>query len=288
MARTSPAVAGWELMLRLREQAKRRGVSPKEIVNALDVSQQYWSLLGKGKGLLTEEKLRKLLDLLDFEADEQEELLELRMVAKGRGWQSEYSGLFHDELMRYYGLEDGAQTIRSWECAVIPGLLQTEDYVRALMSAITATGRPTEAEQRVRARLRRQARLDEPEALRLSVVIGQAALMQQVGGPEVQRQQLVHLLELADEYADTLDLRVIPFDAQGSIAAMNTSTFHLLDFVSPRLPTVGWVEAALFVQVVEDSRRVAELEFLYNRVHTIALGREDSLRLIDKTARRIG
>lgn len=288
MPRTSSTVAGWELMLRLRDQAKQRGVAPKEIVAALDISQQYWSLLGKGKGMLIEEKLQRLMKLLDFEPDEREELLALRSIAKTRGWQAEYSGLFNDELMRFYGLEDGAQSIRSWESAVIPGLLQTEDYVRALMSAITATGRPTQTEQRVQVRLRRQQRLDEPDPLRLSIIIGQAALMQQVGGPDVQRAQLVHLLKLADKYPETLDLRVIPFDARGSIAAMNTSTFHLLDFSSARLPTLGWIETALFNQVVEDTGRVGELEFLYNRVHTIALSRENSLSLIDEAARQIG
>ncbi|MGQ4616915.1 Scr1 family TA system antitoxin-like transcriptional regulator [Nocardia sp. R7R-8] len=288
MGSTSPAVAGWELMLRLRKQAVQRGVKPKEIVSALNISQQYWSLLTNNKGVLSEEKLKTLMELLEFEADEQEELIALRTVAKGRGWQAEYSGLFDDELMRFYGLEDGAQSIRSWVCAVIPGLLQTEDYIRGLMSAITATGRPTEAELRVQARLRRQRRLEEPGFLQLSIVIGQAALMQQVGGPAVQRAQLLHLRQLADKYAKTLDLRVIPFDAEGSIAAMNTATFHLLDFASPRLSTVGWLETALYGEVVEDSKGVGELQFLYNRVHSAALNRQESLRLIEQVERQIG
>jgi hypothetical protein len=287
MASTSPAVAGWELMLRLRDQAKQRGVSSKDIIGALEISQQYWSLLGKGKGVLNEDKLQKLMDLLDFDADEQAELVALRGVAKGRGWQAEYSGLFDDELMRFYGLEDGAQSIRSFEFSVIPGLLQTEAYVRALMSAITAT-RPTEAGQRVQARLHRQRRLDEPDSVRLSIVVGQSALMQQVGGPDVQRAQLLHLRELADKHSETLDLRVIPFDASGSIAGLNTATFHLLDFASPRLPTLGWLETALYGEVAEDPRRVAELDFLFNQVHTAALSRTESLRLIEQTAREIG
>ncbi|MEV6336969.1 DUF5753 domain-containing protein [Nocardia vinacea] len=284
MASTSPTVAGWELMLRLREQAVQRGVKPKEIVAALDITQQYWSLLNKTKGVLGEDKLQKLMDLLDFEAEEQNELAALRAIAKGRGWQAEYSALFNDEHMRFYGLEDGAESIRSFEFGVIPGLFQTEDYIRALMSAITMTGRPTEAEQRVQARLRRQRRLDEPNPVQLSIVIGQAALMQQVGGPDVQRAQLLHLLELADGHRKTLDLRVIPFDAKGSIAGLNAATFHLLDFASPRLQTLGWLETALYGEVVEDPKRVGELDYLYNKVHAAALSRERSLRLIKQIA----
>ncbi|WP_442944049.1 Scr1 family TA system antitoxin-like transcriptional regulator [Nocardia sp. NBC_00508] len=81
------------------------------------------------------------------------------------------------------------------------------------------------------------------------------------------------------------DLRVIPFDAKGSIAGLNAATFHLLDFASPRLPTLGWLETALYGEVVEDAKRVGELDYLYNRVHSTALSREKSLRLIEQIAR---
>ncbi|MQY22902.1 DUF5753 domain-containing protein [Nocardia macrotermitis] len=288
MARTSPTVANWELMLRVREQAKRRGIKSKEIFGKLSITQQYWSLLSKGKGLLTEDRLQVLAPLLGFDADELAELSELRAAAEERGWQAEYSGMFQDELLRYYGLEDGAQSIRSFEFGVIPGLLQTEEYIRAIMSSITATGRPSEAEQRVRARLQRQRLLEGPDRVQMSVVIGQAPLMQQVGGPEVQRRQLLHLVELADTLGDSLDIRVIPFDARGSIAALNTATFHLLNFASTRMPTLGWLETAVYGLVVEETRRVAELSFLYDRVHSVALSRKESLRLIEQTAQQIG
>lgn len=284
---TSPTVAGWELVLRVRAQAESRGVKTKEIAAALDISQQYWSLISKGKGLLSEGKLIKLVDLLDFEPDEKEELVALRGIAKGRGWWSEYSALFDDELVRFYGLEAGARTIRSYEFGVIPGLLQSEDYVRALMSAITVTGRPTEAEQRVQARLHRQQRLAEPDPVQLSIVMNQAALMQEVGGPDVQRRQLLHLRELADKYAATLDLRVIPFNAQGSTAGLNASTFHLLNFESARLPTVGWLETAVYGEVAEGPKRVAELDYLHGRLTSIALSRDDSLDLIGRIAGEI-
>ncbi|WP_454194278.1 DUF5753 domain-containing protein [Nocardia sp. Marseille-Q1738] len=288
MARTSPTVAGWELMLRIREQSKALGVKATTIQKALDISSAYWSQVANYRGVLTETKLEILLDLLEFEPDEKKELIALRKVAKGRGWWNEYSALFNDELARFFGLEDGAQSIRSVDNSVIPGLLQTEDYIRALVSSIVYTARPTEAQQRVRARLQRQRRLEEPDALQLSVVIGQAALMQEVGGPDVQRGQLRHLLELAEQYADTLDLRVIPFNARGSIANLNTATFQLLDFESARLPMLGWLETAIYGEVIEDPKKVEALDYLYNQVRTIALDRDESLSLIDRIARQLG
>jgi hypothetical protein len=115
------------------------------------------------------------------------------------------------------------------------------------------------------------------------VIIGQAALMQQIGGPEVQREQLRHLLQLADRYSDTLDLRVQPFTG----ASLNASTFHLLDFESPRLPTLALLESAIYVEIVYDPKRVETLDFLHSRVESIALDRDESLRLIDQIAGRI-
>ncbi|MBF4999771.1 transcriptional regulator [Nocardia sp. BSTN01] len=286
MSRTSPAVAGWELMLRIRQQSKARGIAGNKIQKALGVSAAYWSQVTHFRGVLTEEKLHILLDLLEFEPDEQRELRELRQLAKQRGWWNEYSALFDDEQMRFYGLEDGAQRIRSVDSCVIPGLLQTEDYVRALVSSIVSTGRPIEAKQRVRARLQRQRLLDGDEPLELVVIVGQAALMQQVGGPDVQRRQLRHLMDQVEAHPENLDLRVIPFDADGSIASLNAATFHLLDFESPRLPMMGWLETAIYGELTDEPDDVDALDYVFNQLWRAVLDRDESLKLIDSLSNR--
>ncbi|QIS17609.1 helix-turn-helix domain-containing protein [Nocardia terpenica] len=287
MSQASPTVAGWELMLRIRRQAEDRGVKVHAVARALDVSAQYWSQLTKGKGTLTESKLNTLLDLLEFDRDDRAELLALREIAKGRNPYGEYSALFPDPLMRLFGLEAGARSIRSFENAVVPGLLQTEDYVRALMKASVTIGRQIEIEHRVRGRLQRQRRLTEDPIL-LSVVMGQAALTYQVGSPDVHKAQLLHLLELSEQHSDRLDIRVIPFESGGtSIASLNSATFHLLDFESSRLPTLGWMETALYGELVEDSKRVGALEYLYEQLHAVALSTDDSRKLIKRVAGQI-
>ncbi|MFI5777613.1 DUF5753 domain-containing protein [Nocardia sp. NPDC051570] len=270
-------------MLRVRKRAEALGVKALTIQKSLGISSAYWSQVANYRGVLTEENLRKLLDLLEFDTEERDELLGLRTIAKSRGWWNEYSALFNDELIRFFGLEDGAVSIRSVESGVIPGLLQTEDYIRALLSSPLSTGRPTEIGQRTRARLQRQRRFDEPEPLQLSVIIGQAALMQQIGGSQIQQEQLRHLLRLADQHSGTLDIRVQPFTG----ASLNASTFHLLDFESPRLPTLGWLETAIYGETVYDHKRVETLDYLYRRVESIALDRDESARLIDQIASRI-
>ncbi|MFE3196177.1 helix-turn-helix domain-containing protein [Nocardia sp. NPDC059240] len=284
MAPVSPAVARWELMLRISSRAEERGERTSAIARAIDVSPQYWSKLVKGRGVLTEQKLTALVQLLEFDPDEHRELSELREVAKGHGPFAEYSALFNEQLMRFYGLEAGAQSVRSFESTVIPGLLQTEDYIRALMKAQVTTARPTEVEQRVSARLQRQLRLEDPEPLELSVVIGQAALMYRVGDHGIRRKQLEHLIAMAEGHPDTLDIRIVPFEAGAAIASLNSATFHLLNFASARLPQLGWVEGAAYFEVADDRKWVTTLDYLFNQIQVDALDRDRSLSLIKEIA----
>ncbi|MFE3317511.1 DUF5753 domain-containing protein [Nocardia sp. NPDC059195] len=268
-------------------RSDERGEKSKTIAQAVNVSPQYWSQLAQGKGVLAADKLEILMDRLEFEPDEQVELRTLREIAKGRNPYSKYSALFSAQLMRLYGLEDGAHSIRSFENCVVPGLLQCEDYIRVLMKASVTISRPTEVEQRVQARLQRQRRLDEPSPLRLSVVIGEAVLANRVGGPDIHRQQLCHLRDLVDKYPETLDLRVIPFEEGTSIASLNSSTFHLLDFESARLPPVGWFESTVRGEITDDPDQVKTMEYLYEQVHKAAVGRDDTIKLIGQLASRI-
>ncbi|MGY2063297.1 DUF5753 domain-containing protein, partial [Nocardia gipuzkoensis] len=174
------------------------GIKPAEIQRALGVGAAYWSQVTNYRSILTEEKLTALMGLLEFETDERQELLDLRAIAKGRSAYAEFSALLDDELMRFYNLEAGASSIRSFENGVIPGLLQTENYMRTLIKARVTTGRPTEAEPRIRIRLLRQQRLIGEDAPKLAVVVGEAALRYQVGGPDVHREQLEHLHALIE------------------------------------------------------------------------------------------
>ncbi|MQY24337.1 helix-turn-helix domain-containing protein [Nocardia macrotermitis] len=283
----SSPVADWELRLRIREQAERHGLKGGQMAKALGITPQYWSSLTGGKVLFTSELLEKTLDVLEFGPDDRHELLALRENAKGRAPFANYSALFDESFMRLYGLEQGAQAIRTFETSVVPGLLQTEDYIRAIMRSTAAT-RPAEAEQRVRARLERQRRLDPPAPLQLSAVISQAVLMSRVGGPQVHQKQLLHLRDIATDRSDTIDLRVIPFESGDSLAGLNTATFHLIDFPSARLPTVGWLETAIHGELTEDARKVDAMQYLYDQVRAIALSPEDSLQLIDRIAKQTG
>ncbi|NKY52997.1 hypothetical protein HGA08_22595 [Nocardia vermiculata] len=92
---------------------------------------------------------------------------------------------------------------------------------------------------------------------------------------------------MIERHPANLDLRVVPFDAQGSMAGLNAATFHLLEFDNSRLPAVGWLETAIHGQLSSDQRQVDALDYLYSRVWSIALDRDASAALIDRIAGRL-
>jgi transcriptional regulator with XRE-family HTH domain len=128
MAPSSPTVAGWELALRLGQRREQLGMDVQTITATLGFSRNYWSAVENERKILAEDTLRSVLNAFEFDDEEQRELVALREAAKRRGWWAPYSALLSEGTLRLYGLEHGAQGIRTYESLLIPGLLQTEDY----------------------------------------------------------------------------------------------------------------------------------------------------------------
>lgn len=286
MAPTSPTVARWELGLRLRQRREQLGVEVKTVTERLGFTRNYWSAIENDRKILADDKLKALLDLYEFDADEQRELLELRAMAKQRGWWAKYSGLFGDELLRLYGLEYGADSIRTYESLLIPGLLQTEAYARALIASDIANIRQVEVDQRVEVRMRRQERLTGEDPLQLTAVISEAALHQQVGGPQVLREQLLHLVSMIEARPSLVRVHIIPFAVSGG-GVLGASTFHLIDFASPRLPTVAWQESVTTQGMVDDETLVRDLSITHAQALNQCLSAQESLELLNKEAKQI-
>lgn len=283
MGRPSPVVARWELMLRLRERRKELDITPAVIAKKLKISGGYWAHIEGERNLLSEDKLKLLLPLLEFDDAESEELLALRLAAKERGWWSKYAGLIGPDQMRLYGLEHGAESVRIYESVVMPGLLQCESYARALIASSLANVRSAEVEQRVAVRMRRHQRLDGDDPLHLTAVIGQTVLVQKTGGAAVLREQLQHLASVVEQHPDTIDLRVIPFDSpEGNV--LGGATFYLFDFASTWLPTLAWHESAASGGTSDEESLLRDLGFAYTQAQAVALSREESLALIRQSA----
>jgi transcriptional regulator with XRE-family HTH domain len=286
MAPTSPVVAGWELGLRLRERRVELGLDVKAITDLLGFSRNYWSAVENDRKILAEDKLAVLLDAFEFDDDERKELMNLRETAKERGWWARYSALFSDDMLRFFGFEHGAEGIRNYESMLIPGLLQTADYARAVIGADLAVSQ-VDVDQRVEVRLRRQERLGGDDPVKLTAVVSQAALMQQVGGPEVQRIQLAHLAEMIESRPDTIAVHVVPFTSPPG-GLLWSSTLYLLDFASPRLPTIASHETVSQTGVVvDDESEVRHMSMAFAEAMTCALPPKESLDLIQRSGNEI-
>ncbi|MCT2581607.1 Scr1 family TA system antitoxin-like transcriptional regulator [Actinophytocola gossypii] len=285
MPSSSPTVAGWELVLRLRERREQLGVEVRKITDALGFSRNYWSAVENERKTLSEESLVRLLELLEFDEDDTRELLALRDASRQRGWWTRYSSLFDTDLQRLFGLEHGAESIRGYESLLIPGLLQTADYARAIMTP-SVTVRRVEVDQRVEVRLRRQERLTGENPLRLTAIISEAALRQQIGGPVVLRAQLDHLARTIEERADNIEVLVIPFTAV-SCGLFGAATIHLLDFANVNLPTVVWQETVSSWGIIDSVTQVRDIAISFDEARRHTLNREDSLSLIHRSTKEL-
>jgi transcriptional regulator with XRE-family HTH domain len=274
----SPVVANWELVIRLRERREQLGITVNDITNELNFTRNWWSAIENERRLIPENTLTAVFDILKFAEQERRKLLELREDATENGWWNDYSALFNSELRRLFGLEQGAQGVREFETLLIPGLLQTKDYARAIMRS-EPTIRKVEVEQRVEARLRRQERLRGSNPLDVSVILSEATLRQQIGGAEVLRGQLDHLLDLIEQ--QNIEIRIIPFTAT-ACALFGSGTLYLLDFQSPRLPMVAWQETVTTRSIITDATQVRDITMAFNEALERAEESRETKKIIDK------
>jgi transcriptional regulator with XRE-family HTH domain len=187
-------------------------------------------------------KDRDITDLLTFygvtDEAERETLRALARRANTPGWWHDYSDILPSWFEAYLGLEGVATQIRAYEVQFVPGLLQTEEYARAVTLLGHDTAPPREIERRVRLRMTRQAVLDRPDPPNLWAVLDEAALRRPPGAPTLMKGQLEHLVEMAQRVNVTI--QIIPFQAGGHSAA--GGPFSILRFAEPDLPDVVYLE----------------------------------------------
>ncbi|NKY54515.1 helix-turn-helix domain-containing protein [Nocardia vermiculata] len=286
MAPVSPTVARWELFERLRRRQTDLGLSGPKIAKQLGYAPNYWYKIERDRMVLPEEKHLALLDMIEVDDEERERLIELRAQAKARGWWDEYAGLFTAQQSRLWGLEYGAEEICSFESLLIPGLLQTEDYARSLIAGDQVIVRRPEVRRRVQTRMKRQERLGGDDPVRLNVVISEAALHQQIGGEDVLRAQLEHLVELITTH-DGIEVLVLPYSSLTG-AARGGGAFHILDFPGDQVSPLGWHESAVVAEVIEDPMTIETLAATFGSVAQASLSPEESLARIRDIARHVG
>ncbi|KUL41670.1 helix-turn-helix domain-containing protein [Streptomyces regalis] len=264
-------------LLRMREACDLRQTHAAE---ALTASVTKVAKIERGQVPIRDPDVRALCHLYD-EKDEAVigKLLALAKADRGRrkakGWWNQYPQLA--AMVEYVALEDIATSIRTWELAFIPGLLQTPDYARAVAVGAGSWEDPREIEPFVEARLTRQARLRSERPLELWAVIHEGALRQLVGGRDVMRQQLGHLLDVAT--LDTVRIQVVPYLA-GAHAGM-IGAFSIVSFGEPGALDVVHMDvpsSTLWLESEEDAARHGRT---FDRIARVGLAERNALDLID-------
>lgn len=279
---SSPIVARWELSRRLAALRKERGLDVKAITDHLGFTRNYWSAVENDRTLIAADKLDSLLDLLQVDDAERSELTQLREDGRKRGWWDEHSVLT-DMAKRLCGLESGARKIQAYESQYVPGLLQTEAYVRAIVES-DPTFSPVDHDQLIETRLRRQLILNTDQPPSLQALISEAVLRQEFAGADAQRYQLGHIADRLEEFPH-IDVRIIPFDSNPGIIG-NASTLLFFDFGrEPHLPILGWHESLPSIGVVEKEDLVfRRLELAWDAGLRQSLDRDETIKLLRSEA----
>ncbi|MFD5780210.1 DUF5753 domain-containing protein [Streptomyces sp. NPDC126933] len=206
-------------------------------------------------------------------------LLELarldRERRKAKGWwqHSPQAGA----LAEYIAMEDVARRLRTWQLSLIPGLFQTSEYARSLAVSDGVWEDPDDIERIVEVRMKRQARLVGDNPLEVYAVVWEAALRQQVGGPRVMRNQLEHLLEVAQ--LPNVRLQVMPFQSGGHPCVVGS--FNIVSFAETEAVDVVHTDTIVSTVWVENDEEGAVYSSFFDRTARLSLAPKDSVTLID-------
>ncbi|CAM3387585.1 helix-turn-helix transcriptional regulator [Kibdelosporangium persicum] len=251
---------------RMREQAK---MSLDDAAPRLDKTRSTLHRIEKGETRADVHLIRSMMDVYDiFDAD----LVEEARAAAKTPWYRAYG--FKD--LGYVDVETEAARVREFQPVDISGLLQTPAYMRALFDAYHRGG-PLTMENDLKVRSIRRRRLTSKDRpLQLTSLIYEAALHREVGGAEVMREQLRHLVEVSE--LPTVTLQIVPLKA----LYVPNGVFTLLGFEDPADPEMLYVEYPTGSLHIEDESEVHEAKLVFEQVHAKSLSPTDSVALIER------
>jgi transcriptional regulator with XRE-family HTH domain len=220
--------------------------------------------------------LRTLLDLYGVEKEQQADLVGLLRDARERGWLHAYQSELPEQYMNFIGFEGEAESAWEYESLFVPGLLQTEDYARALIRGTLPFASRDEVERRVEVRMERQEVLRNENPLRLWSIVDEAALRRQVGKTAVMRAQLRRLIEACE--LPNVTFQVIPFDA-GAHPGM-VGSFIVLQFIEEAIPDVIYVETMAGELFLEQESDIRRYKLVFEHLRAVSVSPDASRSLL--------
>lgn len=287
MSVTGSTLARRALGRELRRLREAKGLKQAAAARAAETSPQ--SIGRIEEGLSTRTTGLQVNALCDFyEASDEERRTLLRLVSevrasreRGGGWWRAYADELATDFDHYLALEEAADRFTAWKLTVVPGLLQTAEYRRALAWAEAPDAPTDQIEMRVEIATHRQPRLSDPR-FTVDVLLHEAALRDEVGGTAVAAGQLRHLAEVSE--LPNVSVRVVPFNARRHLGSL-VGSFILLEF--PELPQsklteppVVYVEEYAGDLYLERSEEISRYRHALREISRVALDQDMSRDLI--------
>ncbi|WP_225731945.1 helix-turn-helix transcriptional regulator [Nocardia sp. JCM 34519.1] len=270
----------------LRDLRNRARMTTRMAAQQLEWSEAKIWRIETGQTSLRSLDVEAMCKIYGAPTDLVEPLAALARETKARGWWTAYSEVIPEGFEVYIGLEEAAERLSGYENELVPGLLQTEAYTRALLTASRPELSGAEVARRIELRVARQAQLTRAaNPLRLDAVIAESVLWRHIGGAEVMTEQLDHLLALAE--LPNVRIRVVPADS-GYHDGMDAGPFVLLEFPERSAgelaePPVVYVEAFTGPVYLDKEHEIDRYRKAFANIQAVAV---DARPAVDAARRR--
>jgi transcriptional regulator with XRE-family HTH domain len=281
---TGPTVRRRRLGTELRKLRESNLFKLEEVAARLGVAPSTLSRIETGKAPTKSAYLSQMLDMYGVTDSQQRQVL-VDMAREGhrKGWWAAYDDVLPSGFDIYVGLEAETAAVRGYEVSVVPGLLQTADYARAVLREMFARHTTEQIERLVDLRVKRQQRFDDDPPIELWAVLDEAVIRRPVGGNSVMRNQLEHLLAAADRPGVTM--QVLPFGCGAH--AGHGGPFSILEFPNRSDSEVAFVESVVGIIYLEKDRDVRARAEAFDRLRAAALAPAASTDLIARAAHEL-
>ncbi|MEY9836221.1 helix-turn-helix transcriptional regulator [Streptomyces sp. 846.5] len=268
----------------LRRLREAKGITREDAGYTIRASESKISRMELGRVSFKERDVTDLLSLYGVDDEtERAALVTLVREANQAGWWHSFSDAMPNWFQTYVGLEEAAALIRTYQVQFIPGLLQTEDYARAIVLLNRPHMETSELERRINVRMRRQKLVADGDGPRLWAVVDEAALRRPVGGPAVMKAQIQRLIDAAD--MPNVVVQVMPFRFGGHAA--ESGAFTILRFPEQDLPDVVYLEQLTSALYLDKRDDVDQYVQVMERLSVDSLTPESSVELLSSLLKEI-
>jgi transcriptional regulator with XRE-family HTH domain len=278
-----PTVRRRRLGAELRRLRDDHGMKLDEVATRLGLVASTLSRIETGKAPIRTRYLGDLLDLYGVtDIAVRRVLLDMAREGHRKGWWSDYDDVLPSGFDVYVGLEAEARTLRAYEANFVHGLLQTSDYATAILRGLHPRDGDEQIQRAVDLRLLRQRKLDEDPPLDLWLILDEGAIRRRIGGIEVMRGQLEHLVRASGW--PNVTLQVMAFDAGAHAGVDGPFAILQFEFTDPDVACTEGMGGIVYLEKDKEVRACAEA---FDRMRAFALSPEASVTFIEASMREL-